>query len=158
MLLRLRESKINNPRLIDYALAKCRERTTDFLPSVGVFFGYCLEGIEVSLNLPTEHEARRAMNSVLEKPYQLRDWGSVHPAVYWTFSKRSIFDWKTDKEQDQQKAFAELWKEAKKHAMKGLDFPLALPSQSEAKEKPRPLSKAANAQRCKALLGKLNLG
>lgn len=124
----LLEAGINTDRQIHAGLARCRSHSSPFLPSVGQFVDWCRQAGEEASGMPVESMARSALNQELGKPAQHRNWARHHPAVYWAYTQRSTFDWKSCKDADQQKMFSDVWSEARKMARDGFDFRAVLPA------------------------------
>jgi hypothetical protein len=153
----LTESGINSLETIERGLTRCRAHTSPFLPSVGEFVSWCRE---VDLHgFPEAEEARRLMNAELAKPLIDRDWGELHPAIWWVYSQKTSHDWKSISDEKQAKAFSFLWTEARKLAEKNFVFqsPLARSRQiAKAPEVPAP--KAVAQKHISALMENFNVG
>lgn len=90
---------------------------------------------------PEAEEARRLMNAELAKPLIDRDWGALHPAIWWVYSQKTSHDWKSISDEKQARAFGFLWAEARKLAQKNFVFQSPLPRSrqiAEAEEVPAP--------------------
>lgn len=119
------ENNINSLEKIERGLSRCRTHASPFLPSIGEFVGWCSE---VDLRgFPEAEEARRIMNLELAKPLVNRDWGALHPAIWWVYSQKTSHDWKSISDEKQAKAFGFLWNEARKLAEKNFVFQVPIP-------------------------------
>lgn len=151
------EAGINTREMIDSGLARCRQHASPFLPSIGQFIGWCRTAAEELVKLPSEVDARIAMNYELARAPEIRDWTRYHPAVYWVYSRHSSFDWKAMRDKEQRIAFSEAWAEVKKKVREGFDFTAALPKKKTVVVIAEiPATKESGHLHCSSIMSMLN--
>lgn len=138
------ENNIDSMEKIERGLARCRAHRSPFLPSVGEFASWCTES---SGDFPEAEEARRLLNAELAKSFIDRDWGALHPAIWWVYSQKTSSDWKSISDEKQAKAFGFLWAEARKLAAKNFVFQAPLPRKQQIPVAPEVPAPAAVAER-----------
>lgn len=153
-LLGLIDAGIKTQQQIDAGLTRCRIHNSPFLPSVGQFVTWCREAVEAENDLPSEIDARMAMNRELAKSPDVRDWTQYHPAVFWAYSQHGSFEWKQMANKDQRLAFAEVWTSVKRMLRQGFDFATALPKIEieETESVAAPASKETATHFCGSIL------
>lgn len=128
------ENGINSDIQINAGLAKCRQHNSPFLPSIGQFVNWCKESVGQLADMPSEVEAKNTLIREVSKAQDLREWHNVHPAIYWVYTQKTTYDWKTMSAKDLTNEFSDLWDLAIIKAKSGFEFQSPLPPSKQIEQ------------------------
>jgi hypothetical protein len=100
-----------------------RATNSKFMPNPWEFAEACRATVE-DLKMPSEEDAYEEFLRVFNRPSGFRNWGLVHPGVYWCYLQNSSFDWNHMTQEKLSARFKALYRKAIQFKRDGNEFPV----------------------------------
>lgn len=146
---------INDRRTIDYALNRVKEAGSPFLPTIGVFLGYCEEG-DLPVGIKTPEESYKEVCDYQCLPREQRQPSGLSPEVWHTLSNLGdLHSWRHMTEAKHKQYWLDEYKITIKHLKDGKPLNEAPPPRTAIENKPTPTNKDDAISRLRAMRDQL---
>ena len=151
----LMDGGVTSMEKLNHGVSMARRHNSPFLPSCGIFVGWCQEYELVSTGFPDQDAFSLAISTEVARFRKDRKWESHHPAVYWAYCQKAYTEWRDMKSDKFDSVCSRLYKESRKKVMEGYKFEAYNPLQLKH-EQYIPVDKEACLKNLEALKGLVN--
>jgi len=146
---------INEQRIIDYALNRVKEAGSPFLPTIGVFLGYCEEG-DLPAGVKTPEGSYKEIVDYQCLPRERRQPIGLSPEVWHTLNNLGdLHSWRHMNVEKHKKYWLDEYRRTLKHLKSGNSLDEAPPPRKAIENKPTPTNKDDAISRLKAMRDRL---